>query len=215
MDARALEANAEQLRSELSIDDEDVHPRVLIVKCGIELSPTRPRTGPCFTGARVYYDPTARPERQAGTMGHELGHFVNRRYGDEDSERAAAFVGAALIVPRRALVRALKRHGRDVDALRSDFRHASAELLARRIADIRDDVVVTIVDGRRVRARVAAPWMAPPGPGLTRDERDVLRRAIEQCRRVDDGWISATPVFDGDRQRVIIIAEREQLELRF
>lgn len=214
MSFRSWEANAEQLRAEIGLDDQHVHPRIIVGKCELELVPTRPRTGPCYTGTRVYYDPTTGPERQAGTMSHELGHVANQRYGEEDSERAASYVGAAILVPRRALDRALKKKGWNLDELRRDFEHASAELLARRIADLRE-AVVTITDGRRILARVASPWLPSPRPGLTRDEQAVLRRAVETRRRVDEGWISATPVYEAGYQRVIVIADREQLALRF
>ncbi len=214
MSFREWEGCAEQLRAEIAVDDDHVHPKILVERCELELVEVMSRTGPCFTGQRIYYDPTARPERQAGTIAHELGHFTSRRYSVDDTERAASYVGAALLVARRALDRSLRRHGWNHELIRPDFQHASAELLARRIADVRE-AVVTIVDGRRLRARVASPWLPLPRPRLSQDEQRVLRAALETGQRVDEGWISATPYLEPGHRRVILIAEREQLELRF
>lgn len=211
---RDWEGCAEQLRAEIAVDDDHVHPKLLVERCELELVDERPPTGPCFTGRRIYYDSTARPERQAGIISHELGHFAAQRYGEHDSERCASYVGAALLVARRALDRSLRSHGWNLELIRPDFQHASPELLARRIADVRE-AVVTITDGRRIRARVASPWLPLPRPRLTQDEQRVLRAAVESGRRVDEGWISATPYPDPVHPRVILIAEREQLELRF
>lgn len=214
MGFREWEGCAEQLRAETRADDRQVHPRLLVATCGLALVGTRGIAG-CWLGRRVYYDHTARPERQTGTIAHELGHFALDRYNEEQSERGAAYTGAAILVPRRAIDGVLRRVGWDMDALRADFPHASAELLARRIADVRE-AVVTIVDGRRIKARVSAPWLPPPSTGLTREERRVLAVAMTERRQIDEGWIRAIPVIDPDQApRVILIAEREQLELRF
>ncbi len=213
MSYRVWEACAEQLRGELAVDDRHMHPRILVAKCGLGLVEGIRKTA-CWTGGVIVVDGTARPSRQAGRMVHELGHFTLDRYNEEQSERGASAVGAAILVPRRALDSALKRRGGDFEAVRADFEHASAELLARRIVDVRE-AVVTIADGRRIRARVSSPWLPEPRAGLAKDEARVLRAVLEERRQIDEGWIRGVPVFEPGYDRVILIAEAEQLALRF
>lgn len=216
MGAPEWEGVASAFLAEICADDLALDPITIATTYDIELVPTTAGSpGPCIIDGRIRYRPNERPVRVAGTIAHELGHVALDRHREPQSERAAAYVGAAILVPRRALDRALKRIGWDVLRLQAEtFPHASAELLARRIAEVRE-AVVTIIDGRRVRARVSSPWLAPlPGPGLTRDEQRLVRLARETKARVDEGWISAVPVYDGSLERIIVIAEREQLSMR-
>ncbi len=216
MGAAEWEGVAAAFLAEIGADDMALDPRVVCAAYQLELVPTTASApGPCVIDGRIRYRVHERPVRVAGTIGHELGHVALGRHGEPQSERGAAYVGAAILVPRRPLDAALRRVGWDVERLREAFPYASHELLARRIAEVRE-AVVTILDGRRVRARVGSPWLTPPpGPGLTRDEQRVVRAARETRARVDEGWISALPLYDGPLERVIVIADREQLNLRF
>lgn len=213
MSFRSWEANAAQLRAELGLDDVVVHPKILASRYELDVLGAGRRES-CIAGGRILVDAGATHEQQAFDLAHELGHFALDRYNDEQSERGASYIAGALLLPRRSLRVALVKFGWDLDELRRHFLHASPEVIARRIADVAE-AVVTITDGRRVLARVASPWLAAPRGALTTIEREVLQRAVEARRRVDEGWISATPYFGGAHPRVIIIAEREQLGLRF
>ena len=213
MSFRSWEANAAQLRSEVGLDDVVVHPKILASRYELDVRRTG-RRGSCIAGDRVLVDGGATPEQQAFDLAHELGHFALERYNDEQSERGANYIAGALLLPRRSMRVALVKFGWDLEQLRRHFLHASPEVIARRIADV-TEAVVTITDGRRVLARVASPWLVPPRPTLTAVEREVMKRAVDGGARVDDGWISCTPYLQGPQRRVIIIAEREQLELRF
>jgi hypothetical protein len=213
MSFRSWEANAAQLRAELGLEDAIVHPKILASRYELDVRGGG-RHSSCIAGGRIVVDASAGPEQQAFDLAHELGHFALGRYNDEQSERGASYIAGALLLPRRPMRVALVKFGWDLEQLRRHFLHASPEVIARRVADV-TEAVVTITDGRRTLARVASPWLPPPRTGLTTIERDVLRRAVESRRRVDEGWISATPFLAERERRVIVLAEFEQLSMRF
>lgn len=215
MGAAEWEGVAHAFLEEIGAESLALPPQAIAGAYELELVPTiAGAPGPCVVDGRIRYRAHERPVRVAGTIGHELGHVALERHGEPQSERGAAYVGAAILVPRRSLDAALRRVGWDVERLRETFPHASCELLARRIAEVRE-AVVTIVDGRRIKARVGTPWLTPPpGPGMTREEQRIVRAAREARARVDEGWISAVPIYDGPFERIIVIAEREQLSMR-
>ena len=203
------EGIAQEMLDEVGAEDAHYDPRLIARAYDLRLEPVHSRSA-CWDGHVIRFPIAARATRQAGAIAHELGHHG---LDEPQSERGAAYVGAALPVPRRALDRALRRHGWELPALRSDFPHASAELLARRIAEVRE-AVVTIVDGRRVKARLASPWLAAPTRSLTAREREVLERARVEGAAFADlvrAWHLHEPGYD----RVILIADAEQLALRF
>lgn len=166
----------------IGADDAHHDPRLLAAAYDLELVPVGGRDGraSCTRGRRVYLPVAAAPERQAGVIAHELGHLALEMHGGEQSEPAASYTGAAILVPRRPLLRALRRHGPDLAALRPLFPHASAELLARRVADVAE-YVCTIVDERGVR-RHAPLVFASLSDALTPDERWLVDRAREAGR---------------------------------
>lgn len=144
--------------------DGPLDPRLVAVAYDLELVPVGERAGrsACSRGALIRYPILAPPQRQAGVIAHELGHVALREHGEDwRDERAAAYVGAAILVPRRALLRSLRGHGPDLEALRPMFEHASPELLARRIADV-GEYGCTVIYGsgkhRVKRHNPNAPW---------------------------------------------------------
>ncbi len=209
---RVWEADAAQLRAELGLEDTIIHPKILASRYELRVETRAARRSSCWDGSLILIDARATPEQQAFDLAHELGHFALDRYGSEQSERAASYVGGALLMPRRPFSAAVRSHGRNnLEALHRSFPFPSSEVIARRIVDV-DEAVVTIAQGRRVVARVGSPWLAPPRERLARDEAAVIRRVLETGQRVDEGWISGTPA--GPR-RVILIAEFEQLSMRY
>lgn len=143
------EGVAAALLGELALDDCVLDPRVIAIACGLRLRPS-PHEPACLVGMEIVYNPRERPTRQAGTIAHELGHFALRRYGEDDDEQAATRVGAALLVPRRPLDAALRRLGWDLPELRGTFSHASHELIARRVLELREGGLI-VRDSRRER----------------------------------------------------------------
>jgi Zn-dependent peptidase ImmA (M78 family) len=169
----------------------------------------------CLGGEAVYYDATARSVRQHGSIAHECAHFVLRSSDEDDPEPAARYVAGALMLPRAAFDRDLRETAWNLDELRRRHPNVSAEMIARRVVELRD-AVVTILDAGKVRARVASPWSHAPAPKrLTPIERELLDAALAsgEAQRAND-LLSAWPVFDGRWRRVIVVAETRQLSLR-
>lgn len=205
------EGVARRLLEDMGVD-EPLDPRLIARAYGLRLVPALRREA-CWSGSTIRYPAGVRATRQAGVIAHELGHYGLYRYDQEQSEQGASFVGAAVLVPRAALDRELRRVGWELPALSKRFPHASSELLARRIAEVRE-AVVTVIDGRRIKARVASPRLGPPPKSLTPRERAILDRVRAEGAAHDDlirGWHIHEPGYD----RVILIADAEQLALRF
>lgn len=147
-----------------------------------------------------------RPERRHGAVAHELGHVLLRDHReDHQNERAARYLAGALLVPRESLDRALRRSW-SIRVLRSLHPNASHEMLARRVAQVRP-AVATVIDGGRVTARVASPWLA--GREVARDVRvwelGLIARALDEGEVFGDEPTVATHA-GGDR--VVCVTRR-------
>lgn len=131
-------------------------------------------------------------------IAHECAHELLHRCRIANIERNARYLGAALLVPRTTLDRQL-RAGWDLDRLLAYHVNASAELLARRITDIRR-ASLAVYDRGRFRYRVGSA--TPLGI-----ERALVQQALDSRApvRVDD-LNGAWPVFDGDFDRVLVLA---------
>lgn len=181
--------------------------------CGLSLVPDA-RGGAFLRGEAVHYDGAARHVRQHGLVAHETAHHVLRLHGEDDPEQAARYTAGALMLPRADFDRDLRRTW-DLRELRAKHLHCSAEMIARRVCELRD-AVVTIVDNRKVRARVCSPWLVVPEFGrLTRYEREMVDATHASGEPQHAGeLLAAYPFFDGPHERVVVIAELEQLSLR-
>lgn len=136
------------------------------------------------------------PPRAHGAITHEAAHVLLDDYGITQSEPAARYLGAALLAPRRALDRGL-RAGWDLQRLMAQHVNASAELLARRIVDLRH-ARFAMWDYGRLRYRI--------GEAHAR-ERELVGAALEtgEAQREND-LDGAWPIFDGSWRRVIVLA---------
>lgn len=182
--------------------------------CGLQLV-AGPRGGARLVGDQVHFDVTARPVRQHGLVAHEVAHWVLQEHGEPDDEGAARYTAGALMLPRQSFDRDLRATAWDLHALRARHLHCSAELIARRIVELRD-AVVSVLDNGKVRARVWSPWVAEPRlQRLTRVERELVDAALTsgEVERAHE-LLSAYPIFDGSYRRVIVVAELQQLSLR-
>ncbi len=174
----------------------------------------RRRSGALLDGDVVRYDSSARPVRQHGLVAHEVAHHLLRLHSEPDSEVAAGYTAGALLLPRARFDRDLRRTW-DLFHLGRLHPNASAEMIARRITQLRD-AVVSVLDQGRLRARVASPWAATPSPRLTPLERELADAALAggNMQREND-LLAAYPFFDGVHRRVIVVADAQQLGLRF
>jgi hypothetical protein len=141
---------------------------------------------------------THRPARIHSFIVHELAHILLDDYGIEQSERAARYLGAALLVSRRTLDRQLRR-GWDLWELMGLHVNASGELLARRITDVRE-ASLSVYDNGRFRYRVGHRGIKPTL------ERELVAEALESrsAVRLDD-LSGAWPLIDGDWYRVLVL----------
>jgi hypothetical protein len=208
-----LEGIAAELLSAVGLDDAPGDAFALAELCGLTVVSGAGR-GARREGDVVYVDSKARRTRQHGLVAHEIGHWALERVGENPhDEPAARFLSGALLVPRRRFDRDLRATWR-LDELMAMHANASGELLARRIAELRD-AVVTIVDNGRVRSRFSAAHVYAP-VRMTRVERELVAEALERGHAVEGGpLVHATPLVEGAWQRVIVVAEVEQLAMRW
>ena len=208
-----LEGVAGDLLSATGLDDVAGDAFVLAEMCGLAVR-VGAQPGARREGDVLYVDAKARRQRQHGLLAHEIGHWALERVGEDPRDEAAArFLSGALLVPRRRLDRDLRATWR-LDALMALHPNASGEMLARRIVELRD-AVVTVIDNGRVRARFCSPSVLAPSR-MTRLERDLAAEALEHGHVIEAGaLVHATPIFEGTWRRVIVVAEAEQLAMRW
>lgn len=195
--------------------DAPVDAFVLARACGLRVVPGG-RGGASLDRGDVLYDIAARPVRQHGLIAHEVAHHVLRLHGELDPEPAANYVAGALMLPRRTFDRDLRATAWNLDALRAKHLNCSAEMIARRIVELRD-AVVTILDHGKVRTRIYSPWLGTPERlrRITPLERELVDAALAtgEAQRADE-LLAAYPLLDGSWRRVIVVAEVKQLSLR-
>lgn len=150
----------------------------------------------------IRYDPTLREVRMHGNVAHEYGHVILTRAGC-DSERGARYVAGALLAPRSALDRDLRR-GWALPTLMELHPNASAEILARRICELRDAEAL-IVDQGKLRAWHRSPWLEPAPNRITKAYRALVDDVLESERHTERDGTDAWPLFDGVFRRVVLV----------
>lgn len=138
--------------------------------------------------------------RTHGLVAHELAHILLDAHGVPQSEEAACYLGAALLAPRRWIDRQL-RAGWDLYGLMARNPNASAELLARRVLDLRSSAALTIYDAGRVAKRIGDRDAMPENERALVDE--VLGTGSPV--RIDD-LTGAWPVFSHGHRRVVVLS---------
>lgn len=132
-------------------------------------------------------------------IGHELGHWALRREGarfdaEADEERAADYVGAALVATHAAFRRAVREHGTDVRALAEVFGTTESLCLLRLGETTGRDLALVRPGLVRVRGQLNFVWP---------DEPTIRGWATG---RVPPG-IAKTRGLDGDRRRVALLVD--------
>lgn len=184
----------------------------LAALCGLEVRPGRG----CTEGRAIFVDLRARPERLQGQVAHELGHLALERAGIEQSERGATYVGGALRLPRREMLRDLRETAWSITALRERHPHASATAIAVRITQLRT-AAMALFDphGRTPAWRVA-------GDSVGRDlaarptalEHELAVEAWMAQREVRRGeLLVATPLphYTDGEHRVLVVGHAAEL----
>lgn len=174
------------------------------------------KPGACRKGHVIYVDARASGKRQHGLIAHELGHWALVRGREDNTERGARYLAGALLLPRRAFEEDLREMKWDLEQLRGRHVNASAELIARRVVNLKD-AVASVWDNGKLTYRVWSPWLPERlwGRRPSRIEVKLAAAALEsgQVER-DQDLLAAWPVFEGGWRRVIVLAEAEQLSLR-
>jgi hypothetical protein len=160
----------------------------------------------------LVYEPGARSRREPGriivgtrvparrlhsTIAHECAHEILDRVGELNDDPSANRLGAALLAPTPMIERGL-REGWDLYRIMGEHVNASAELLARRVAELRHASVAVYDQGRfRYRTGLATPLPI---------ERAIVQDALATGRPVRVSDLSgAWPIVTGHRQRVIVL----------
>ncbi len=161
-------------------------------------------------GEDIHYDGSTRLVKQHGDVVHEIAHYVLRENSVLDTEPAVAYTAGALMLPRGAFDRDLRATGWKLDQLRARHPNVSAQMIARRVTELRP-AIITVLDQNRVTARVASPWIDPL-PQLTALERELADAALVtgEMQSVSE-LLYAYPLIDGPHRRVILIADAEQM----
>jgi hypothetical protein len=208
----ALEGVAEDVLGETGVSA-PVDAFELADLCGLEVAYGATR-GAHLDGQRIVLAPGARRVREHGLVAHETAHHLLDRAAEENSEMGARYLSGALMLPRREFERDLRRSW-NVTEHRAKPVNVSAEMIARRLVQLRDGVA-TVIDQGRVKARVASPWLLSPSLGrLSRWERELADEALRSGEPVQgDDLVWACPFIDGPWERVVVVAELDQLSLR-
>lgn len=132
-------------------------------------------------------------------VGHELGHWLLRRHGVQvdDEERAADYLGGALLAPRRAFLAARRVVGDDFAELAETFSTTETGA-ALRLGEVLDQPLA-VVAPQRVRVRGPEEWIWPDEGTLRRWARRPAR-GLRKVRLTDDP------------RRVVLDAEQAAVE---
>lgn len=119
-------------------------------------------------------------------IAHELGHYLLRQHGydGDDEERAADFLGAALIAPRRAFLAARRAVGEDLPDLARAF-GMTETAVALRLGEV-CHVPLAVVAPQTVRVRGPEEWVWPDESTLRRWARGRVQPGIRKVRLTDD-----------------------------
>lgn len=210
----AWEGVAADVLGETGCDDPPVDAFELADCLGLEVRRSPDHDGH-LVGDVVYVPMAARRVRRHGVCAHEMAHWCLDRAAEDNTEDAARYLSGALMLPRRPFDRDLCETAWDLRLLQQRHINASAEMIARRVVTMRD-AVATVIDNGRVKARDASPWLHERFRRLSRWERELADEVLESGETVrGDELVWAFPVFHGCWRRVVLVAEAEQLALRF
>lgn len=202
---RAWEGVAGGVLAATGCDDPPRDAWVLASAFGVDV---RPRVGPArLVGDTIFVDLRGRESRQQWQIAHELGHWALRHAGEHDSERAADYVGAALLLPRHRFQRDMVVASWDLAALRDMYPHVPWSVLARRVTHL-TDAVTTVWDQGSCSARYESPWRGRPRFVPTEEEAALADACLASGEVIRDGHTGAWPAFEGRKRRVVTLASR-------
>jgi hypothetical protein len=179
---------------------------------------------PIESGGTIVVGAAERPEREQWAVAHEIGesaaYRVFERLGlpfDEaiptTRELVANRLASALLLPRRWFANDGIELGWDLLALKERYATASHELIARRMLEMRPQIVITVCDLGRVRWRKSNVISRPPA--VTPEERSVWQKAhvtgmpVTATADPESGLqcVSCWPIHEPDWKREILRSE--------
>lgn len=204
MEQLELEGIAEAAYDEVELDPERPHvprlARALLGPDAIQRGP-RPLHAPAAlirigSAWRIVLSRSLPPRYALFAVAHELGHWLLARYGHvgDDAldgmgeERAADYLGAALLAPRRTFLTARRALGNDLPELADAFALTETGAALRLGEVLR--LPLAVVAPQQVRVRGPAEWVWPdertlrqwarrPAPGLRKTRlTDDPRRVV-------------------------------------
>jgi hypothetical protein len=150
---------------------------------------------------------TGRAERRNFTLAHEIMELeLPATIPDKEEKHEVAMRGAAaLLCPATFFREACPNGSFDLLQLKTTFSTASHEVIAMRSLDFTEATMSVFDNGRLVNRQTSYPFGTQP---VTRQERDVVRRAMRSGEVCADTWDGASatayPVFENDFKRVIL-----------
>jgi hypothetical protein len=226
LDAVAAEMLAERPDSQAPIDALELARALGLAVAWDERQSSRGRTARLSSRGRggmqasILVRPEPRPERLQWTIAHEIGelvaHRVFARLGVDPREAPAAAretvanaIAPRILLPREAFEAAGRETAWELVELKLRFPSASHELIARRMLDFGDNVIITVFDhGRRTFRRGNLPFRLPP---LCELEEQAWSAAHHQAAAalVTDfvRRVQAWPVHEPDWKREILRTE--------
>lgn len=182
--------------------------------CGLEVQAADIRHAQ-LVGRVVLVNQRAQRVRQHGLIAHEVAHWACRRARERFDETSVEYVAGALMLPRRQFDRDLHASAWDLRALRAKHVNCSAELIARRICNVRD-ACVAVWDNGKLKQRVHSPWLPRGLAKMSTFERELAADVLVRGETIEvDALLWGFAVFQGAWRRVITVCEAEQLAMRF
>lgn len=171
----------------------------LATACGLELRPVGGSRAEVDVEAGVIRCPLrVRDVRLHGLIAHELGHWLLwRSLLDHHDERAAQYLAGALMLPRAVFARDLGAFDWDLDALREQHVHASAQMIVVRMTQV-SPATASVWDAGKLHRVYGAHDIAAARP--------LVDRVLTTERPERDGGLRAWPAFDGSWRRVLVLA---------
>ena len=156
-------------------------------------------------GNTIIVDETMCRARWNFAVAHELAHWEATRSRRRNSEQAADYVAAALLMPRAAMKKAVKAHGPCLGALMPSLPHSPGEALARRlVATRRMRAVILHPPNTAVGWFTTLPYWSPP----TALEFELVGRALDARAHVRGHRAVAYFYVEDQANRVVLMTTR-------
>ncbi|QDU79550.1 hypothetical protein Pla110_12610 [Polystyrenella longa] len=173
----------------------------------------------------IFLKPDDRPERVQWALAHELGESLSDRWSDwiEEEELTAGpasrealanLFATRLLLPECWFGNTVSQTGCDLFELKQSFSTASHHLIAQRLLDLADPLIVTIFDhGQRTSRR--SNWLPSPPPVQSAELRCWQECHCHNKRHQDQadnlslhGW----PIHEPDWKREILLTRPLEMD---